>query len=228
MQIDVSADPAGLARKAAERIGTWLRAEGHPTLGLAGGSTPRLTYELLRSQDAPWSRTHVWLTDERHVPLDHPQSNGGMALESLLDHIPARFHPVEHRRDPAVTASGYEHTLHEMWHEVDRKRGSGLVLLGIGDDGHTASLFPDTTALSETEHDYVANWVDEKSTWRLTATPPLLAKADRLMFLVAGEAKAKVVAEIVEGGSDHPAAIVSDAAKDPVWMLDRAAASRLG
>lgn len=227
MQIDVYADPAELAREAAERIGAWLRAEGHLTLGLAGGSTPRLTYELLRSEDVPWHRTHVWLTDERHVSLDHPESNGGMALESLLDHVPARFHPVEHRQDPAVTASGYEHTLHKMWRDVDGARGSGLVLLGIGDDGHTASLFPDTTALAESEHDYVANWVDEKSTWRLTATLPLLARADRLIFLVAGAAKAAVVEQILEGGSTHPAAIVSNAAKEPIWMLDRAAAALL-
>ena len=102
------------------------------------------------------------------------------------------------------------------------------MLLGLGDDGHTASLFPEGSALAEHERDYVADWVEDKSSWRLTATPTLLARADRLMFLVAGKAKAKVVEEILEQDADLPAAIVSRAAADPVWMLDREAAARLG
>ncbi len=102
------------------------------------------------------------------------------------------------------------------------------MLLGLGDDGHTASLFPGTSALGETVRDYVANWVEGKDSWRLTATPALLARADRLMFLVAGKAKAKAVKEILEEDTDLPAAIVSRAAADPVWMLDRAAATQLG
>lgn len=228
MPIHVFDDPTALARAAADRIGAWLRVEGHRTLGLAGGSTPRLTYEFLRSEDVPWERTHVWLTDERHVPIEHPDSNGGMALESLVSHIPAPFHPLEFHPDPEVGASDYEHTLHQMWRDVDSKKGAGLMLLGLGDDGHTASLFPGTSALVEYDRDYVANWVEDKDTWRLTATPGLLAQADRLMFLVAGETKAKVVKEILEQDADHPAAVVSRTAADPVWMLDRAAASQLG
>ena len=228
MPIHVFDDPIALARAAADRIGAWLRAEGHRTLGLAGGSTPRLTYEFLRSEEVPWERTHVWLTDERHVPIEHPESNCGMALESLLSHISAPFHPVEFHPDPEVGASDYERTLHQMWRDVDSERGTGLLLLGLGNDGHTASLFPGTSALAENQRDYVANWVEDKHTWRLTATPPLLARADRLMFLVAGKAKAKVVEEILEQEGDLPAAIVSRAAADPVWMLDRAAATLLG
>ncbi len=228
MPVHVFDDPIALARAAADRIGAWLRAEGHRTLGLAGGSTPRLTYECLRSEDVPWKRTHVWLTDERHVPIEHPESNGGMAIASLLSHVPAPFHPVEFHPDPAIAASDYEHTLHQMWRDVDGEKGAGLVLLGLGDDGHTASLFPGRSALTEQERDYVADWVEEKDAWRLTATPVLLARADRLMFLVAGKAKAKVVEEILEQDADLPASIVSRAAADPVWMLDREAAAQLG
>jgi 6-phosphogluconolactonase len=227
MPVHVFDDPIALARGAADRIGAWIRAEGHRTLGLAGGSTPRLTYEFLRSEDVPWERTHVWLTDERHVPIEHPESNGGMALRSLLSHINAPFHPVEFHPDPEVGASDYEQTLHRRWRDAESEERAGLMLLGLGDDGHTASLFPGTSALSETVRDYVANWVEDKDSWRLTATPALLARADRLMFLVAGEAKAKVVKEILEEGADLPAAIVSRAAADPVWMLDRAAATQL-
>ena len=215
-------------RAAAIRIGDWIRRDGHRTVGLAGGSTPRLTYEFLRAEDLPWEQTHLWLTDERHVPMDHPESNGGMVLESLVSHVPARFHAVDYHEDAAVAAAGYERTLHEMWRSVGNQQQLGLMLLGVGGDGHTASLFPGTVALDERDRDYVANWVNDKCAWRLTATPSLLAQADQLVFLVAGEAKAPVVKEILEQDSNHPAAIVSRAADDPVWMLDRAAASCLG
>ncbi len=227
MTVEIYSDPDELARAASIHIGAWLRVDGNRTLGLAGGSTPRLTYEHLQSEDVPWDRTHTWLTDERHVPLDHPDSNGAMALESLLSHVPAQFHPVQHHDDPEVSAAEYEQTLSRMWEEVGSGDRKGLMLLGLGDDGHTASLFPGTAALNETERSYVANWVEQHDTWRLTATPPLLESADRLLFLVAGDAKAGVVAEILEGDSQHPAGRVSRSASDVIWMLDRGAASRL-
>ena len=227
MHTEVYADRTELARVAAARIGAWLRDEGHGTLGLAGGSTPRLTYEFLRSEDVPWEQTHVWLTDERHVPINHEDSNGGMALKALLSHVPARFHPVEYNEDAAVSAVRYERELDDVWSSTSGGPGLGLMLLGLGDDGHTASLFPGTKALEEQDRYYVANWVDDLSTWRLTATLPLLARADQLIFLVAGEDKAQVVAQILEQKSNHPAATVGRASVDTVWMLDRAAASCL-
>ena len=227
MRIDTYSDPTNLARAAAGRIGAWLRVEGNRTLGLAGGSTPRLTYELLRSEDVPWERSHLWLTDERHLPISHPESNEGMVLDSLLSHVPARFHGIQYHPDAAIAAAGYQQALHDMWHDVGAESRRGLMLLGVGDDGHTASLFPGTAALGEHDRDYVANWVDDKRGWRLTATPPLLARADRLVFLVAGESKASVVADILDRNSHHPAALVGRAAADPIWMLDRAAASQL-
>lgn len=227
MLIEVYETAQELASAAAIHVAAWLRVDGHRTLGLAGGSTPRRMYELLQSEDVPWEHTHVWLTDERHVPLDHPDSNGAMALDSLLSHVPALFHPVKYHEDPAVAATAYERTLRDMWSDADSGGRPGLMLLGIGDDGHTASLFPGTAALDETERSYVSNWVGAKNAWRLTATPSLLASADRLLFLVAGEGKAEVSAEILERGSPHPAGIVARAANDTVWMLDRAAASHL-
>lgn len=223
--VEIYPDPDALARAAATRIGAWLRADGHRTLGLAGGSTPRLTYDYLRSEDVPWSRTHCWLTDERHVPADHVDSNSGMAQAELMDHVPGRFHPVEYDPDPVLAATRYCDTLDEMWRQSESS-GRGLMLLGLGDDGHTASLFPHTAALGA-DADFVANWVPAKDTWRLTATVPLLASAEQLIFIVAGAAKASAVAEIFETESDLPAAIVSRAAAGPVWMLDAAAASGL-
>jgi 6-phosphogluconolactonase len=179
MTAEIYADPHELARAASIHIGAWLRADGNCTLGLAGGSTPRLTYGYLQSEDVPWDRTHTWLTDERHVPLDHPDSNGGMAIKSLTSHIPTHFHPVPHHEDPEVAAADYEATLFRMWDEVESSGHRGMMLLGLGDDGHTASLFPGTAALEETERSYVANWVEQHNTWRLTATPALLAGRPR-------------------------------------------------
>ncbi len=223
--VEIYQDPNELARAAAARISAWLRAEKHDTLGLAGGSTPALTYEILRTQDVPWHRTHCWLTDERHVPIDHADSNGGMAKAALIDHVSSPFHAIEYDSDPIVAAARYAATLDTMW-EQSASSGHGLMLLGLGDDGHTASLFPGTAAL-DADADFVANWVPAKDTWRLTATVPLLASADQLVFLVAGSGKAEAVANIFETESQLPAAIVSRAASHPLWMLDAAAASGL-
>jgi 6-phosphogluconolactonase len=104
----------------------------------------------------------------------------------------------------------------------------GLVVLGVGEDGHTASLFPGTAALEETRRGYVANWVPHLASWRLTATLPLLIAARRVMFLVSGAYKADIVAEALEGRSDLPAAVISRESRDAVWLLDRDAAARLG
>lgn len=227
VRIEIHPDPETLAAAATEEISGWLGNDAHQTIGLAGGSTPRRTYELLAETGVSWDQVHVWLTDERHVPIDHPDSNGGMASKALVSRVPAHFHPVEFNEEAAVAAASYEETLARMWDITGSGTSSGLVILGIGEDGHTASLFPGSPALDEKERDYVANWVEDKNTWRLTATTSLLARAARTLFLVTGTTKAQVVADIVERGSDHPAAIVSRASSDPVWMLDQAAASRL-
>ncbi len=167
------------------------------------------------------------MTDERHVPPDHPDANVRMAREALLDHVGATVHEVPFDPDPARAAEAYERTLHGILPIGSGGLTPGLVLLGVGDDGHTASLFPGTTSLDEDRRGYVATWVEEKDTWRLTATLPLLAAARRTMFLVSGEAKAKIAYEILEGGVDHPAARLSNVARDAVWLLDREAASGL-
>jgi len=227
MRIRVLPDAAALAEAAATDIASWLSIDESRTLGLAGGSTPRLTYELLRGMTVPWDRVHAWMTDERHVPTDHPDSNAGMARRALFDHVPATLHEVPYDEDAASSANAYEHTLAGVMGEPTGRLQPGLIILGIGDDGHTASLFPGTPALEEDERDYVANWVEAQNSWRLTATLRLLARARRTLFLVSGANKAEVVAEILEQGSDHPAAVVNRASRDSVWLLDHAAASAL-
>lgn len=227
MRIRVFSDPATLAEAAAADIASWLTIDDARTIGLAGGSTPRRTYERLRSLTVPWDRVHAWMTDERHVPVDHPDSNAGMARRALFDHVPATLHVVPQRDDPNEAADEYEASLRRLMPGRSGRIQPGLVVLGVGEDGHTASLFPGSTALEADERDFVANWVEDTESWRLTATMSLLARARRVLFLVSGAHKADIVAEILEEGSDHPAARVSQATRDPVWLLDHAAASRL-
>jgi 6-phosphogluconolactonase len=227
MRIRVFSDTSALAEAAAADIARWLTIDDSRTIGLAGGSTPRPTYEVLRTMTVPWDRVTAWVTDERHVPTDHPDSNAGMARRALFDHVPATFHHVPYTEDPNDGAASYEQTLRGLMGAPYGTIQPGLVILGVGTDGHTASLFPGSPALEEDERDFVANWVEEQNTWRLTATLPLLARARRTLFIVSGESKAEIVADILEHGSDHPAAIVNRAARDSVWLLDHAAASAL-
>jgi 6-phosphogluconolactonase len=228
VRIRVFDDADRLAEAAAREIEAWVRltAPG-ATIGLAGGSTPRATYERLRDARLPWPEVAAWTTDERHVPGADPASNAGMARRALFDHVPAALHAVPWNEDPAAAAAAYETDLASVLEASAAGLKPGLVLLGIGDDGHTASLFTGTKAMEVTERDFVANWVPQKTSWRLTATIPLLTRARRTMFLATGEHKARVVAEALEGDSEHPAAIVSRGSKDAVWLLDGAAASLL-
>ncbi len=228
MRVRVFRDAVHLAESASEEIAAWLRVDNElPTIGLAGGSTPHRTYELLRKMRLPWQDIHVWMTDERFVPPDHVDNNGRMAREVLLDHVAAVFHEVPYLfDDPVGAASAYEEELASMLPVGSGGIEAGLVLLGLGEDGHTASLFPGTAAVDETRRGYVANWVDDRG-WRLTATLPLLASARRTMFIVSGASKADIVAEILEDGAETSAAEVSRRARDAVWLLDREAASKL-
>lgn len=229
MRLRVFSDADNLADAAAEEVAAWARHDlAHPTVGLAGGTTPRLAYERLRRFRIPWDRAHAWVTDERAVPPTHPDSNSGMIRRTLFDHVPDRFHMVPWADDAAAAAAAYEAELARFLPHGPGGMQPGLVILGVGDDGHTASLFPGTAALEETHRGFVANWVPELSAWRLTATMPLLIAARRTVFLVSGRHKAQIVAEVLEGDTDLPAAVVSRESRDPVWLLDRDAASLLG
>ena len=184
------------------------------------------TYQRLREHALPWDEIDAWMTDERFVPIDHPDNNAA-AVRTALGDIPVKLHEVSWMEDPHAAAESYEATLRDlMWQGLDGFQ-PGLVLLGVGDDGHTASLFPGSPALDETDRAFVANWVEAEGQWRLTTTFPFLAKARRTMFLVTGAHKAEIVAQILEGESDHPAARVSREARDAVWLLDRDAAALL-
>jgi 6-phosphogluconolactonase len=231
-------DVASLVRATADEIVSIAReavdARGRFAWALAGGSTPRDVYRLLASDDyrerMPWNAIHCFWGDERHVPPDHPDSNFRMAREAMLDAVPL---PVEniHRvpaeeTDAERAAMLYESTLREFF-APDEWPAFDLIQLGLGKEGHTASLFPGGTALHEHTRWVVAPWVEAQSTFRVTFTPPVLNHARRAMFLVAGDEKAEALHAVLEGARDpdlYPAQIVEG---NRLWMVDRAAARLL-
>ncbi|GIU91927.1 MAG: 6-phosphogluconolactonase [Acidimicrobiia bacterium] len=194
-------------------------------LGLAGGSTPRPVYEQMSWSRLEWEEVDLWLSDERWVPPDHPDSNGRMVAEALASRVGAVFHRPLYSDllQPEDSAAHYEAGLRRLFDRPD------LVLLGMGEDGHTASLFPDTDALhAPPDRWYVANWIPQLDAWRLTATPALIRRAHRIIVLVTGSAKAELVAEVLEGDpSRYPIGVVAETDGDTLWLLDDAAAARL-
>ncbi len=216
------------ANRAAEAIGE----RGRFAVVLAGGSTPRAMYEILARDyrdTIDWNNVHVFFGDERSVPPDHDDSNYKMARESLLDHVPiGSVHRMQGELSPDEAAEAYEHELRDFFASDDLPKFD-LILLGTGPDGHTASLFPETSALEVHDRWVVANPVLKLETTRITLTVPVISAARAVYFLVAGEGKAGPVAEILEGDPDpreYPASLIQPE-NEPVWMLDRAAASDL-
>jgi 6-phosphogluconolactonase len=231
LRVRVFDDTDILADIAATAIASGLQAamadhDGPVSLFLSGGSTPRVTYTRLVDQEVDWSRVHVFLGDERWVDSEHQDSNARMAREAFIEEIEATFHVLPtHFESPHEAADHYEETLAELFGSEQFR--ADLVILGIGTDGHTASLFPGTEALDETDKLFVANWVPGKEMWRLSATFRLLHHAAEVMFLATGEAKAEVVSQILEGEAAYPARTVMEGAADVTWYLDRAAAAHL-
>ena len=231
----VVADQIALAKEAAERCARIaeeaVALAGRFTIALSGGSTPKLLYERLASREIreriPWSRIEIFLGDERPVATDHPDSNFGMARDALLAHVAVRAHPM-----PAAIgdADAYERLVRER--VAPGRQGIpafDLILLGIGSDGHTASLFPGTTALDERERLVVMNDVPQHATRRMTFTYPLVNAARRVWVLATGAAKRDVVAACLRGADParHPAAGVRPRDGELVWWLDEPAASAL-
>lgn len=194
-------------------------------LGLSGGSTPQPVYaELARSApDLPWQKIQITFGDERCVPPDHEESNYLMVKRSLLDPAGVREGNVFRMRGelpPDKAASEYEEKLREFAARFGEKRYiHDLLLLGLGEDGHTASLFPETDALNETEKNVVANFVPKLQAHRITFTYPLINAARHICFLVNDASKGKLVEEILSGTSTHPAARVQPEAGELTWLL---------
>ncbi len=250
--IEVLPTAADLFHAAAEEFVRAARAaigaQGRFTVALSGGSTPRALYSLLAANYAgfAWNRVFLFFGDERHVPPTDPDSNYRMVKESLLTKIaiPAEnvFRVPAENPDAAAAASDYEAQLRrffglrpEIRPEVRTEDRPGefprfdLILLGMGPDGHTASLFPDSPALDEQSRLMVANWVAKFNTYRITFTFPVLNRAAEVMFLASGADKAEMLRQVLEGKSTPPlpSQRVQPSDGKLLWMLDEAAAAKL-
>jgi 6-phosphogluconolactonase len=233
-------DAESLARGTAARVAELAResieARGLFTIALSGGSTPRRVYELLAGVEfrdgIDWPNVHVYFGDERMVPPDHAESNYRMADEALLSKVdipPENVHRIDGVGDAAANASMYESELRGLFNDVEWPR-LDQVLLGMGDDGHTASLFPGTNALNETRLWVAPNWVEKLGAWRVTLTAPAINAARHVTFLVAGSAKAERLREVLKGERDAsrlPSQLIRPTDGTLEWFLDRAAAASL-
>jgi 6-phosphogluconolactonase len=240
--IEIQPDLPALSRAAADRIvQAACRSGDRFSMALSGGSTPRETYALLATDPyraaIDWSRVHIFWGDERCVPPDDPRSNYRMAHQALLAHVPIpaeNVHRMAGELDPSQAAATYSRELQVYFGaaHVDAPPAPqfDLILLGLGDDAHTASLFPATPALDEARRWVVPNWVPQLEMWRLTLTPPVLNAARHILFLVAGNSKAQPLANVLQGGHrphEWPAQLVRPHSGQLTWLVDRPAAALL-
>ena len=234
--------PQDLFQAAAEEVirsaTSAITERGRFTIALSGGSTPKNLYTLIAanaSASLPWDRMFFFWGDERHVPPDNPDSNYRMAKETLLSKVaipPANiFRIPAENPDALAAADAYEQTLRKFFAVAPGEFPRfDLILLGIGPDGHTASLFPETAALEERSRLVVANWVEKLQTNRITFTLPVLNAARCVAFLVSGTDKAAVLHEVLEGNAPaekYPSKLVRPSEGKLIWFVDRAAASQL-
>jgi 6-phosphogluconolactonase len=212
-----------------------IGSRGRFTVALAGGSTPKGLYSLLATNTTlPWDKLYFFFGDERHVPPENPESNYRMAREALLSKAPIRnqnvFRVPAENPNAAQAAEAYEKTLRQFFQPATAFPRFDLILLGMGPDGHTASLFPGGKALQETSHWVVSDWVEKFKTDRITLTLPVLNNAAVVMFLAAGEDKAETLKEVLEGqkpGDQFPSKLVRPTDGQLIWLVDRAAAKAL-
>ena len=209
-------------------------------VALSGGSTPLSLYALLASEPfserVDWSRVHFFWGDERCVPPDNPDSNFYRAKQTLFDNVPVpetNIFRIPAELRPEQAAELYEEVLLRYFSEVEeddiRSRARfDLVLLGMGDDGHTASLFPGTPAIHEQVRWVAAQWVDKLAAWRITLTPAILNRAAQVLFLVSGEGKSYTLQRVVYGSYQpdrYPAQVIRPEDGEVRWLVDERAAA---
>ena len=243
-KIQIVADDKAMSRTAAETLIEHmlksLQSRDFYSIALSGGSTPRRLYTLLADdadlhEKIPWERIHFFWGDERHVPPDHPDSNYRMAFEAMLSRVPipsTNIHRIRAENpDASKAAEDYIRDIHRFFGitngEIPR---FNCVLLGMGSDGHTASLFPDSPALGEKKRLVVADRVEKFDSFRITLTVPVLNNADLILFLVSGAEKADALKTVLEGDTApdrYPARFIHPSRGALIWFLDRSAASSL-
>lgn len=237
-ELRVYADAEQLARAAAELFvkvaSESMNTRGRFRVALSGGSTPRRVYELLATTAftgrVDWDHVDVFWGDERYVPADDRDSNYRMTAESLLRHVPvpsANIHRVPTDIDsPSAAAAAYEDDIREAFHDSVSVPQFDLIYLGLGTNGHTASLFPHSAALNEASRLVLGDFVAEVNKWRITMSAPLLNRGRMVAFLVEGQQKAQVLREVLLGPRDPerlPAQLIAPEGK-VLWLVDEAAA----
>jgi len=239
-ELKIVADPAALYAEGAQEFTrsaeSAIARRGRFSVALSGGNTPRGVYSLLAEQAKvalAWDKIYVFFGDERSVPPDNPDSNYRMARESLLSKVPipaGNVFRVAAELPPDQAADQYEHQIREFFHLTsDSWPRFDLILLGIGECGHTASLFPASKALEEHSKLVVANWVEKFSTYRITFTYPVLNHAQEVSFLVSGQGKAEILRDIFDPSTknSYPAQAVRPETGRLLWIVDRDAAGLL-
>lgn len=226
--IEIYSDAKELATAAAE----YFVAQYPETVALSGGSTPKLMFQILAEQfrnEVAWPNIHFFWSDERHVPPGDAESNYRMANEALLSHVPvleSNVHRIRSENPDAAAAAGdYQQTLIDVTRQTLPRLD--LIFLGLGTDGHTASIFPGSEVLHETERLVAAPYVEKFNSYRITMTLPLLNNGASVVFLVSGAEKAEIVKAVLQGEHKYPAQAVSPTQGELIWMLDQDAASKL-
>ena len=234
-RVEVWRDLSELSARGAELFASLaqesVNAIGRFTVALSGGSTPKALYQLLALDEmrarVPWQQTHVYWSDERAVPPHNEQSNYRMAHDALLAHVPVPAEQVHRMRgedEPESAAREYEAILRQNFGAGDPR--FCLILLGLGEDGHTASLFPHSPALLDDEHLVAAPYVEKFAAHRLTFTPRLINNAANIIFLVSGKSKSKALRTILEENADPrawPASMVHPTNGNLIWLVDEEA-----
>lgn len=240
----VSSTPSAVAHAAAQLFTSAAfaatQARGVARIAISGGTTPKAMFQLLADpaqsylQQVPWDKLALYWVDERCVPPDHPESNFRMTREAMLSKVPLpseQIFRMEGELEPAVAAARYESTIRNSFRlEGAETPTFDLILLGMGDDGHTASLFPHTAALEDITDIAVANHVPQKDTWRITLTSPVINQGREVAFLIEGAAKAQIVHQVFQGPwqpETLPSQLIRPASGSLTLLLDSAAASNL-
>jgi 6-phosphogluconolactonase len=234
--VEILPDQSALVKRALDlilsKIETAIKERGRFTIALSGGSTPKPLYEAIANQKLPWDKIHVFWGDERYVPPDHPDSNELMARRAWLDRVDipeANIHPMPTlEADPAVAAVKYEQHLHHFFNSASGEFPSlDVVLLGMGDDAHTASLFPHTEALKI--RDRLITVGNKDSSIRITFTYPFINSARSVIFAVAGANKRPALAQVFAPVADeftYPSRLIQPQG-ELWWLLDAAAGAEL-
>ena len=240
----VEPDPAALARRAAqyfvEMAGEAVEAQGRARIAISGGVTPKAAFQLLADLNQPWRNRMPWKmldffwVDERCVPPHDAESNYRMTREALLDHVPlspGQIHRIEGELDPEAAAARYESELRNSFRlEGAQSPRFDLVALGLGEDGHTASLFPGTEAIHEMSRLAVANRAPQRDSWRVTLTWPVINHARSVFFLVSGAEKAAILRDVLTGPRNPerlPSQLIWPSSGILSVILDKAAAALL-